>query len=234
MKYSPLPISKVVAETPKLDHGDTTENPSPAPSDSKTSVNAQDAIAPATTAAQEIPAKGGSTTSSTAPAGCIACSIIPPSILNLMTGKCWNVAKVPPANSPTCQRCAFTSAGFARDPRCSNPTTDSVTVEAGVGASAAKNPPRWWRRGLSALSVFSLPEISNSRQRRKPIIHVLAGLVLCVAIALLQSTFELVALPIDVSQVIVRQLGPLLFDLALDLFPIPFHLVPIHHTSSGF
>src|SRR5205807_9868033 len=71
-------------------------------------------------------------------------------------------------------------------------------------------------------------------QRRKPIIHVLAGLVLCVAIALLQSTFELVALPIDVSQIIVRQLGPLLFHLALDLFPIPFHLVPIHHTSSGF
>jgi predicted phage gp36 major capsid-like protein len=75
-----VPISKVVAETPELNQGDTTENPSPAPNDNKTNVNAQEAIAPARTAAQEIPATDGSTISSittsfATPTGRITCSI---------------------------------------------------------------------------------------------------------------------------------------------------------------
>src|SRR5258708_1400177 len=105
MKYSPVPISKPVAETPELAQGETTENPRPAPNANKTNVNAQEATAPATTAAHETPALDGSSTSSTTspnssmtPAGRITCSIkILPAFLNSMTWKCWNVKKVPPS-----------------------------------------------------------------------------------------------------------------------------------------
>src|SRR5260221_13975165 len=99
MKYSPVPISKLVAETPELANGETTEKPRPAPNDNNTSVNAQEATAPARTAAHETPAFEGSSasstiTASTSPissitlAGRIACSIKnTPNILNSMSGK---------------------------------------------------------------------------------------------------------------------------------------------------
>src|SRR6478736_9047033 len=62
MKNRPVPILKVVADTPELPQGDTTEKPMPAPKDRSTSVSARDATAPAKTAAQETPATDGSTT----------------------------------------------------------------------------------------------------------------------------------------------------------------------------
>src|ERR1700722_2947646 len=63
MKYSPVPILNVVAETPELPQGETTENPMPAPNDKSTSVRARDATAPAKTAAQDTPGTDGSTKS---------------------------------------------------------------------------------------------------------------------------------------------------------------------------
>lgn len=63
MKYSPVPILNVVAETPELPQGDTTENPIPAPKDSSTKVSAKEATAPARTAAQDTPGTDGSTNS---------------------------------------------------------------------------------------------------------------------------------------------------------------------------
>jgi hypothetical protein len=53
-------------------------------------------------------------------------------------------------------------------------------------------------------------------------------LILGVSVPLLQPTFELVALAVDGGKIIVRQFRPLLFDLAFDLFPIPFNSVPVH------
>jgi hypothetical protein len=60
MKYSPVPILKVVAETPEFPHGETTANPIPTPNDRSTSVKARDATAPAKTAAQDTPGTDGS------------------------------------------------------------------------------------------------------------------------------------------------------------------------------
>src|ERR1700709_484103 len=68
MKYSPLPILNVVAETPELPQGETTENPMPAPNDKSTSVRASEATAPAKTAAQDTPGTDGSTKST-----CVFC-----------------------------------------------------------------------------------------------------------------------------------------------------------------
>src|SRR4051812_25500193 len=61
MKYRPVPILKVVADTPAFPHGETAESPSPVASASSTSVRAQEATAPARTAAQETPETDGST-----------------------------------------------------------------------------------------------------------------------------------------------------------------------------
>jgi hypothetical protein len=60
MRYKPVPILNVVADTPAPDHGETTDNPSPTPNASNTRVNAQETMAPAATAAQDTPATDGS------------------------------------------------------------------------------------------------------------------------------------------------------------------------------
>src|SRR3981081_2691029 len=94
MKYSPVPILNVVAETPELPQGDTTENPMPAPKDRSTSVRASDATAPAKTAAQDTPGTDGSMIS--ACVACrIACSIFCSQQPRLAPRKCSNETKVP-------------------------------------------------------------------------------------------------------------------------------------------
>jgi len=65
-------------------------------------------------------------------------------------------------------------------------------------------------------------------QCREPRVDVFASLILGVTVPLLQPTFELVALAVNGGQIIVSKLRPLLFDLAFDLFPIPFNTVPVH------
>src|SRR5262245_66620233 len=54
------------------------------------------------------------------------------------------------------------------------------------------------------------------------------GLILGIAVALLQATGELRTLAVDDVHVIVRQLAPLLLDVALELFPVTFDAVPVH------
>src|SRR5262249_22009886 len=48
---------------------------------------------------------------------------------------------------------------------------------------------------------------------------------------LLELAGELVALAFQGGQVVVGEFAPLLLDLALDLFPIALHLVPVHGRS---
>ena len=127
--------AKLVADTPELFHGDTTENPRPAPSDSKTNVSAQAATAPATTAAQETPGIEDSAASSTTPTGCITCSINPPSILNSMKGKCWNGKKVP--KQPFCW------SAIRRGGQCRR-----KSEIAGLQCSGGGSPKRSGTRGL--------------------------------------------------------------------------------------
>src|SRR4051812_9580440 len=60
IRYRPVVILKVVAETPAADHGETTERPKPVPKASSTSVSAQATTAPATMAGQDTPASDDS------------------------------------------------------------------------------------------------------------------------------------------------------------------------------
>ena len=59
MKYSPVPVSNVDEETPRPPQGETTAKPIPAPKDKRSRVNAQEAAAPAITAAQLTPERRG-------------------------------------------------------------------------------------------------------------------------------------------------------------------------------
>src|SRR6516164_8045940 len=47
---------------------------------------------------------------------------------------------------------------------------------------------------------------------------------------MLYYTFKLFALSVDLGQIVIGELTPLLFDLALRLFPISFDAVPVHFT----
>src|SRR5262245_15179631 len=65
-------------------------------------------------------------------------------------------------------------------------------------------------------------------ERAFPGFHLLLGFVFRNAIAFLDLADELVAIPGDHVQLIVRELAPLLLDLALDLLPVALYAIPIH------
>jgi hypothetical protein len=64
-----------------------------------------------------------------------------------------------------------------------------------------------------------------------PVVNFLAGLIFRVAVSLLQTALELFLLPCDDIQIIVGQLAPLLFDLALYFLPVAFNSIPIPRRS---
>src|ERR1700730_192699 len=58
-----------------------------------------------------------------------------------------------------------------------------------------------------------------------------AGLILGIAIALLEASRKLGSLAFDYLQVVVRELTPLLLHFAFELRPIAFHAIPIHWVT---
>src|SRR5829696_473837 len=74
------------------------------------------------------------------------------------------------------------------------------------------------------LSSMSLPFLASV-----PVVDVTPDLVLLIPVTLLDLAFELVAAAVDHVQVVIGELAPLLFDVALELLPVPFNPVPIHH-----
>src|SRR5215204_3856626 len=74
------------------------------------------------------------------------------------------------------------------------------------------------------LSSMSLPFLASV-----PVVHFTSDLVLLIPVTLLDLAFELVAAAVDHVQVVIGELAPLLFDVALELLPVPFNPIPIHH-----
>jgi hypothetical protein len=81
--------------------------------------------------------------------------------------------------------------------------------------------------------------VDRNRQLRKkrlyrvdPLIDALFGFIFGDAISLLDLAYQLFASTLDLIEIIVRQISPLLFDLALELFPLTGHLVPVHAGAS--
>lgn len=65
----------------------------------------------------------------------------------------------------------------------------------------------------------------------EPIIDVLAHEVFGQSVALLDLALELIAAAVDLGEIIISQLTPLLLDLAFCFFPIAFNPVPIRVAS---
>src|SRR5215211_203071 len=99
-----------------------------------------------------------------------------------------------------------------------------------MGRRPYKNPRLAGAEAGSAVSFGS--KRHASRQGGKPIINVLACLVLRITITLLQPAFEFLALAVDCRQVIICEFSPLLFDIALHFFPISLNSIPVHGAFS--
>src|SRR6185437_3597490 len=79
--------------------------------------------------------------------------------------------------------------------------------------------------------VQPLPEVLPSLAT-KPVVDVLAHLILGVAIASLEFSFELLAIAVDLGDVVVSEIAPLLLHLAGELLPVSFDAIPIHCRCS--
>src|SRR4029453_16625328 len=64
------------------------------------------------------------------------------------------------------------------------------------------------------------------------LVHLTFSLVALITVALLNLTDQLVTPPRQLIQFIISELAPLLLSPTLELFPVPFDLIPIHHTPS--
>ena len=98
-----------------------------------------------------------------------------------------------------------------------------------VHASRPRFPRGEACSGDTTLTERTSPGSGTSHFR--PGVDFLLGLILCVTIALLQLTFELLALTVDRRQIVVGQLSPLLLDFAGKLLPIAFSRIPVHVRS---
>src|SRR5262245_44902867 len=61
-----------------------------------------------------------------------------------------------------------------------------------------------------------------------PVLELLLRFVLADAVSFLAFSGQLVPFAGDDVKIIVGELAPLLFDFALELFPVPFYAIPIH------
>src|SRR5215468_9134944 len=85
--------------------------------------------------------------------------------------------------------------------------------------------------GLSVMGVLLASERPIEVDVAQPGLegaHLAFGLVAREAVLLLDLAHELVALAVDDVELVVRQLAPLFFDLALELLPVAFDAIPIH------
>src|SRR5688572_12851214 len=68
-------------------------------------------------------------------------------------------------------------------------------------------------------------------ERAREALDLAIGFVLAHAVDFLDAAGELFAVARDLVKVVVRELAPLLADLARKLLPIPFDAIPIHQLS---
>src|SRR5205807_3909457 len=67
-----------------------------------------------------------------------------------------------------------------------------------------------------------------------PVVDVLASFIPSDAIAFLNLPFKLLPLAGNFVEIVVRQVAPLLLDLAFELFPVSFDAIPIHCKFLSF
>src|SRR6476646_5299772 len=88
--------------------------------------------------------------------------------------------------------------------------------------------------GANAVDLISqliAAAIELRREGTLPFLYLLSHTIFSVSVPLLDSAFEYLTASVDCSQVVVGKFSPLLFDVASNLLPISFQLIPVHVTS---
>src|SRR5262249_50839379 len=98
----------------------------------------------------------------------------------------------------------------------------------GLANNLSAEAVRKKERGVALRSTPRSYSTQILRLALQPIVDILAHHILSQAIALLDDPFELLALSVDQSQIVIGEFTPFLFDPALSLFPISFDAVPVH------
>jgi hypothetical protein len=83
----------------------------------------------------------------------------------------------------------------------------------------------------AVIEPLAEPENTRLVYCAQPILNIFASHVFCQAITLLNFAFELVAPSVDLSQVVISELAPLLSNLSFGLLPISLDAVPVHVSS---
>src|SRR5258708_32295343 len=84
------------------------------------------------------------------------------------------------------------------------------------------------KKGPPRLSEAGPKRNKQLLQPSEPGVNLFAGLVFSIAVALLETTLQLVALAGDRGEIIISHFAPRLLDLAFYLFPRSFSSVPVH------
>src|SRR5262249_46078124 len=93
-----------------------------------------------------------------------------------------------------------------------------------------RKPARETRAGLILVDRSTAP----LRRLLHPVVDRLLGLLLLIAVALLQAAGEFLALAVDDIDVVVGELAPLLAQLAFRLGPVAFNLTQVHRGTPTF
>src|SRR5690554_4737807 len=99
-------------------------------------------------------------------------------------------------------------------------TRGSVASWLSVAGTRRQGGPRLRRSGPAEAHVAAAGF--------QELVEVALGLLAAVAVALLDTADELVVVAFGHRQVVVRELAPLLLDVALELLPVALQNVPVH------
>src|SRR5262245_14560417 len=90
-------------------------------------------------------------------------------------------------------------------------------------------------KGLSELSCHAVASTTRPRSMDlhapDPVVDLLLDLILSVPVPRLDLALELLAISVNLSNVIIGQLAPLFLDLAGHLLPIALDAVPVHDRA---
>ena len=94
----------------------------------------------------------------------------------------------------------------------------------------------WWlpipHRLRARLGAGAVGRVARARvERSREALDLLLGLVLRNSVDFLDPAREFLATDVDHVKVVIRELAPLLVDLALELLPVAFDAIPIHLLS---
>src|SRR5215510_3029724 len=118
-----------------------------------------------------------------------------------------------------------------RSPPIPRIACDRARCGRGDGQRGARPMPRRQRTGAAAIAKLRPPALVECPARLllvHPVVDVPLHPVLGIAVARLNLAFELLAVAVDLGDIVIGELAPLLLHLTAELLPAAFDAIPIH------